>query len=378
MLKPERPVQYPNRLTPYSLSCLIRKYEGVSLLKLILKGVILFFLKRVRHQNVYHYVLSETFCDRGVLRSRELMDLGADPSAYIEYPGGSGFFFNPAIEEALRKMGAQFQEEDLEHALKDFLRPDIRAAMERFQRGARPRTKAPCELDELVQSQRSIHIFDARRLYYLRFGRIDSGELGMKHWKFLNVFLCRSRDEIESMIEHMERQLPPREFASYVYASLGVPLFFSQYLRDYPSALDREKLDELVISQLCSLDADEEFFLGVERINGDGLHRYLTKYAWLYFDYDFQVETWFEEPRAGKGFGGPTPPARPTVSVKEAYAMFGISAEQFSKMSKRELTRLFRRKAKRSHPDKGGEHEDFLKLSEAYEQLLSMKKQSAG
>ncbi len=327
---------------------------------------------------MYHYVLSETFCDRGVLKSRDLVDLGPDPSAYIEYPGGSGFFFNPAIEEKLRELGVHFREEDLEHAFKDFLRPDIREVIERFQRGAKPRTKPPCELEELAQSQRTIHIFDARRLYYLRFGRIDSGELGMKHWKFLNVFLCRSRDEIESMIEHMERQLPPREFASYVYASLGLPLFFSQYLRDYPSALDREKLDDLVISQLCSLDADEDFFLGVERSNGEGLHHYLTKYAWLYFDYDFQTETLFEGYGAGRTFGGQAPPARPTVSVKEAYALFGLSAEQFSKMSKRELTRLFRRKAKRSHPDKGGEHEDFLKLSEAYEQLLSMKKGSAG
>ncbi|MHC1728669.1 MAG: J domain-containing protein [Syntrophobacteraceae bacterium] len=304
------------------------------------------------------------------------MDLGANPSDYIEYPGGSGFFLKPIIEENLQKMGVSFESDELEYIFKPFLRPEIRLVIERFNRVHRRREKVSCNLEDLAQSQRAIHIFDARRLYYLRFGRMDSGELGMKNWKFLNVFLCKSRDEIESMLERMELQLPPGEYATYVYASLGVPLFFSQYMRDYPSALDTEKLDDHVVGELCRLDRDEDFFLGVERDNGGGLHPYLRKYAWLYFDFEFQVETWFEGFHSARGFGQMAPPVRPAVSIEEAYAMFGISSEQFTKMSSKELTRLFRRKAKKSHPDKGGEHEDFLKLSEAYEHLISVKKRT--
>lgn len=33
---------------------------------------------------------------------------------------------------------------------------------------------------------------------------------------------------------------------------------------------------------------------------------------------------------------------------------------------------IFRRKAKKFHPDKGGEHEEFLKLSQAYGLLMKM------
>ncbi len=40
-------------------------------------------------------------------------------------------------------------------------------------------------------------------------------------------------------------------------------------------------------------------------------------------------------------------------------------------MSGRELTRLYRQRAKNLHPDTGGEHEVFIRLTAAYEQLLS-------
>jgi DnaJ-class molecular chaperone len=42
-------------------------------------------------------------------------------------------------------------------------------------------------------------------------------------------------------------------------------------------------------------------------------------------------------------------------------------------MTKRGLTRLYRRMAKKLHPDKGGEHEKFIQLSEAYQELLKGK-----
>jgi hypothetical protein len=42
------------------------------------------------------------------------MDLGADPGAYIEYPGGNGFYFNDEIEERLHSQGVEYSSEDLE------------------------------------------------------------------------------------------------------------------------------------------------------------------------------------------------------------------------------------------------------------------------
>jgi hypothetical protein len=286
--------------------------------------------------------------------------------------GGAGFCFDPALEEGLKNKGVRFATEDLEGVFKPFLRPDIRNVIERFERNIKPRNRCTHSLDEVVPDQRHVHIFDARRLYFLRFGRTDSGELGAKHWKFLDVFLCKSRDEIESLLDNMERQLHPREYANYVYAALGVPLFFPQYLREYPTALNREKLDGCILQELCRMDEDEVFFLGVEKENGGSLHPYLIKYAWLYFDFEFQVETWFENLSSFRT--RPIPPAKaPAMPLRIAYEVFGITAAEFERMSSKELTRAFRKKAKRMHPDRGGRHEDFLKLNEAYEKLYALK-----
>ncbi len=332
-----------------------------------------FYLKRIEKRPYSHFILSETYADRGILKSRDLLDLGPDPTIYIEYTwSGHGFYFKPELEESLRRLGVRYTSEDLESVFMPFIRPDIRTIIERFHHAHRSRTSINCDLDDLAKGGRRVHIFDARRLYYLRFGRMDSGELSLKHWKFLNVFLCKSRDEIESAIDRMERRLPPGEFATYVYASLGIPLLYPQYLRENPAAMDRYELDEYVQMALCGLNVDENFFLGVDRDDWGGLHKYLQKYAWLYFDSDFTFETWFEGFFFGYRFTPRSEPA-PRISVQVAFEVFGITGEEFNRMSRKQLISLYRRKAKKRHPDKGGRHDDFLKLSEAYEQLLGLK-----
>ncbi len=40
-------------------------------------------------------------------------------------------------------------------------------------------------------------------------------------------------------------------------------------------------------------------------------------------------------------------------------------------MNKRALTRRFRKLARKHHPDKGGNHDKFVELSNAYQALLS-------
>lgn len=301
------------------------------------------------------------------------MDLGMDPSAFIRYPGGNGFYFDATVEETLTAKGVEFSTEDIEGIFAPFLKPQYRVILKKFRHRQNSPTKVRCGLDRVVPDQRDVHIFDARRLYYLRFGRIDSGELGTRHWKWLNVFLSKSRDEIEGMLDAMERELPPGEYATYAYSSLGVSLFFPQYLRDYPYAMDRGKVDEYVVDALCRLNSDKDFFLGVEDSPWNGLHPYLSKYAWLYFDSEFQPEIWSEGFWFNTKFNRPTPPPSRSVPVEAACELFGISVPQFQKMSKKELARFYRRKAKKMHPDHGGVHEDFVKLSEAYERLLAMK-----
>lgn len=327
-----------------------------------------FYLKRIRTRNGCHYILSETYSDRGILKSRDIMELGPDPSVHIRYPGGNRFYLSPVIEETLNRKGVDYTVDDLEFVFKSFLAPELQNIIERYRS-----VRKPCDLDALAPEHREVHLFDARRLYYLRFARMDSGELAVRRWKFLDVFLCKSRDEIESMIADMEHSLPPSEYAVYVYAALGVPLLFPRYLRDHPAALDPAMVDAHVLDALCRIDRDEKFFLGVERDSKGSLHAYLRKYAWFYFDHSFRMDMWDE----GIGFArenGRRPVQRSDPPLEEAYRAFAITAGQFARMSRKDLIRIYRRKAKTMHPDKGGDHEDFVRLSEAYERLMSLKK----
>ena len=67
-------------------------------------------------------------------------------------------------------------------------------------------------------------------------------------------------------------------------------------------------------------------------------------------------------------------PKAGSVSLKEAGTVFGETKEVLKKMSRAELARLYRRQALKQHPDKGGDHEKFVKLTKAYHELLGTKK----
>jgi hypothetical protein len=56
-------------------------------------------------------------------------------------------------------------------------------------------------------------------------------------------------------------------------------------------------------------------------------------------------------------------------SEAEKSAVFGRTMAELRRLSKRELARLFRKRAKELHPDSGGEHERFILLAETYEEL---------
>ena len=61
------------------------------------------------------------------------------------------------------------------------------------------------------------------------------------------------------------------------------------------------------------------------------------------------------------------------MAQKEAASIFGVGPAELDAMSKAELTRLYRQKAQELHPDKGGEHEEFIALTTAYNELLRNK-----
>jgi hypothetical protein len=337
-------------------------------------------LRREQLRDGDRYVICESFEGEGCWKHRELMDLGADPQQYIRYPGGSSFYIEPSVEETLLEKGAQGVEEELEGLFLPFLEPRIRRIVERFTRssGNRGRWKG-LGREELMHEQGKLHSFDKRRLHYLRCGRVDIGDLNARPWKFLNILLEKSRDEIEHVLYGMEQELPPEETRRYLYTALEIQTHFRHLLtRHHPEMLDPEKVDHYFLEDLCRLNRDPRFFRGVGDRDPDVLHPYLVRYVIMYFDHsfddgapwadyvsDFMWRQRFHRPaRSRPGWSG---------DEKEACRRLGITLQEFEKMARRDIVRCYRLKAKETHPDRGGEEEAFVRLKEAYECLLRRK-----
>lgn len=337
------------------------------------------YLKRIRTDDGYHYIIRDTYRDNGAWRHRDLLDLGKSPAEWINYPGGNGFYFNPEIEETLDSLGLDYSQEDLEELFLPFINPGIRRMIER----SRPRhspyllSKA-CSMDEIPRYQQELHAFDVRRLHYLKFGHVDMGNIqDTRSWRFLKVLSCKCRDEIEATFDLMERELPQREISIYLYTAFHLQRHFPNHiLKNHPIGLSLEEIDACFLEEICQLNHDPEFFKGADEPGNGALHPYLVKYVWMHFDHGFEPENPWDGFRTNfnRQHYYSRLPQRPSLELEEAYTLFGITQEKFTKLRKADLVRLYRRKAKKRHPDAGGDHDDFVKLTEAYELLIAAKR----
>jgi hypothetical protein len=133
-------------------------------------------------------------------------------------------------------------------------------------------------------------------------------------------------------------------------------------------------IDEIIENRI-NLNTDP--FFGTGMTSGNRLNEYLVRYVLMYFDYDYAPGSFMDEYlrqfiNSRRDY---RPPYRNSnFGLKEACAIFGQSKEELKKMSRKELTRQYRQKAQKLHPDKGGDHNKFVKLTEAYHELLRTKK----
>ncbi len=326
----------------------------------------------------FRYILRESRWEEGCWRHHDLLDLGSDPGSFIHYPGGNGFYFSADLEEVLQKESVEYSPDDLEDVFMPFLKPEIRRLVEGFRRKNSSANRwSRFSASELLDLQKELHSFDKRRLHFLRCGRIDIGALDGRPWKFLNVLLNKSRDEIEHIIGSMEQQLRPQEFRSYLYTALHLQCYFAnRIIKNHPAALDADKVDEVFLSELCRLNDDSKFFVGVDRASRQSLHTYLVKYVILYFDHDFErPSTWADYAREFEWRRQFHPRGRRKswMARDEACKCLGICPSEFEEMNRNELTRYYRRQAKKLHPDSGGDHEEFIRMTDAYESLLRVK-----
>ena len=220
------------------------------------------------------------------------------------------------------------------------------------------------------------HLFDKRRIHFLKFGNMDQGRIGRMSPKLFQVLLNKSRDEIEQYFLESEGVLDSSELKSYVYVIFDLQRFSSKLTaKTMPQALDQKKVDEHFIEEICRLNKDRSFWAGMT--TGPGLNEYLIRYIIMFFDNEYGqsyfLHDYIKNFIDGKRFYAP-PLKKSSVTLDEAITIFGIKKDKLKKMSRRGLTALYWHMAKKHHPDKGGKHENFIKLTEAYEELLRSKK----
>ncbi len=335
------------------------------------------YLSRTVFARPTQYSLRFSYWDTGekCFRTSELIDLGTDPEAFLHYPNDTCFHLDIDLVYRIEKLCGRDMEPELERLLWPFVDPTVQRKMDYFffRGSGQVRFKAGTKL--LSFTGLPVHSFDKRRLHFLRFGSTDQGRVFHMPPRLEVKLLNRSRDELEQYFLEEEALLREHELKSYLYAALNLQKHFSEaFARSIPQALPPEKIDEVFLKEFCLLNDDRLFWQ--ERTDFSHLPDYLIRYLILFFDSNF--------PRANRGFAEAQefmdghrqfkwPEKKDTVSKDEIATIFEESEETLRNADQKEITRLYRQKAKSLHPDKGGDQEKFVRLTVAYEELLRNK-----
>jgi hypothetical protein len=333
------------------------------------------YLAQKKINGMARYFIRESYAEEDYFLSRDLIDLGPDPARFIIYPGGNSFYIDQIIEDRINGLGKKVDSDILEDIFWRFLRPDIKRALEPFRSREKRHQSNRRKRRPQEDPDARVHIFDKRRTHFLRFGRTDQGNLNRLPQKMFRILLNKSRDEIEQIFMDMEGELAIREFKTYTYAIFDLQhYFYESVARSNPQMLNQAKVDEHFIEQVCRLNTDPILWAGMP--SEDGLNEYLVRYVLMFFDYDYGPSSFMDEYM--RQFTNSRREYRPphkhsTNTLKETGAIFGQTKEELKKMSRSELTRRYRLRAQELHPDKGGDPDKFVKLTEAYHQLLQTK-----
>jgi len=319
------------------------------------------YLARKNIRNQTHFIIRETYRDGDYMRSRDLFHLGTDPSKYIIYPGGKSYYFDEEVEEVLIKRGVKPTQDELDQIFWEFLDPETQRVIEGFER----KTKPPISGSHMANQ--GFHLFDKRRIHFLRFGSMDQKSLSHLPNKFFGMIRDKSRDEIEQYFMREEGIIRPRELIRYLSVIFG----FQQHLLD--SRPNQETVDTLFIESVCVLNNDATFWAGMP--GTELLQGYLRRYVIAYFDHATQ---WVAPiPRYLYEFMNRhrthQPPKKVRLNMAEASRLFETTWKNLHQMDSDTFTKLYRKQALKFHPDQGGDQEAFVKLTKLYENLLKKK-----
>jgi hypothetical protein len=323
------------------------------------------------------YSLRQTYRDgtTGLLRHREIFDLGDSPQQFIIYLGDNGYCIDDRVTDAIEPYIAGDAAEMVDRLLWPFVRRDIRTKLEPFMNRGRQDKISPVSAAEQEAIDSELHLFDRRRLHYLWYGAIDQSGLYRMPAKLCRRLLGKSRDEKEQYFVASEQVFYADQVKEYLFTIFNLQQHFSEsFARIMPQGLNQDRLDTFFVDELCRLNNDTIFWRGMEPANA--LQPYLIRYLIMFFDYDFSASQAINDyikqfMNSHRQFRFPK--KKSGMTTDKASEIFGEPADKLTKLSKKELTKLYRKKAKELHPDTGGEHDEFVRLTEAFEQLLRQR-----
>ncbi len=332
------------------------------------------YLARRFGPNTILYSIRESYPDGDLFRYRNLLELGTDPQQYIIYGNGRTFVIDDWIADRLSAKGVDVDQFQLEELFYPFVDPALRERIDKFADRAKHRRWKPLSAESKQRILQETHIFDRRRAHFLRFGQTDQRLLSRATSLFQKLH-DKSRDEIEQYFLKQEMALRPDEYKNYMYTIFNLQAFFTEsFAHTMPEALDSDKMDHHFIDQVCEIHNDDSFWKGYEK--GETLDDYLVRYVIMYFDFSFATGTGWEQyvrnfMDSKRRFVPPKSSKR--MSMSEVATVFGVSRAKLAQMDIDQLKRLFRKKARELHPDQGGEHEAFIELAAAYQEILRTK-----
>lgn len=332
------------------------------------------YLAWERHKMKTRFVIRESFYSPRLNKFiyREIFNLGNHPADFIDEYENGAVVFDESLLTAVEEAGEPRSDSLLEEMLFQFFSPDIQAFHLRHP-SRKHFTVSPLSFEEKEKIDQQLHLFDLRRLYYLRYRAVDQRHLHKMHKKLCRPLLDTCRDEKEFYFIRQESQLPARELKTYVFAIFDLQKHFSQsFAAHMPQGLPEAEVEELFIEEICRLNRQKDFF--PSHRDRHSLHRHLQRYVVMFFDFFFP-EMSYERDFARQFMGGRRqfrwPARNQKIEETEYVELFGSTKAKLVKLSQSELTRLYRKRAKTLHPDQGGEHSQFILLTEAYNQLLS-------
>ena len=252
------------------------------------------YLAKLKSGPTTSYQIRQSYeTEKNSFNYRIVFDLGDKPRRFIQPFADHIVLFDDNLRQAVCVHAGENCETVLEQLLQDFLPQAAKQRLAMF-RGRTSHRSGPLTEADKKAIAAQVHLFDRRRLFYLRYGAVDQSRLARLHEKCCRPLLGQSRDEREFYFIAEEKALQPGQYLQYVYAIFNLQRYFRQSFAPWlPESLAFEEIAEHFEQELCLLNRDGRFWQKEQ--TGYSLHHHLTRYLLMFFDYPPDRRSFFAD-----------------------------------------------------------------------------------